>query len=67
MEHKGPQRQIQKLSTEVIDCRHSPLGFELLHNVKEIIVHLGLAAKLQFHLIKIRKCILHLRTRTKIY
>lgn len=38
------------------------LGFELLHNVKEIIVHLGLAAKLQFHLIKIRKCILHLQS-----
>lgn len=36
------------------------LRFELLHNVKEIIVNLGLAAKLQFNLIQVRKCIFHL-------
>lgn len=38
-----------------------PLGFELFHNIKEIIINLWLIPKLQFHLIQIGEGIFNLR------
>ncbi len=37
-----------------------PLRLEFLHNLKKLIIDLGLTSKLQLDLIKIRQCILDL-------
>jgi hypothetical protein len=38
---------------------NSRLAFEIFHNVKESVVHIGLVGKLDFDLIKIAKRILY--------
>lgn len=40
-----------------------PLRFELLHDVEEVVVDLGLVAKLELDLVQVRQCILHLQCR----
>jgi len=42
---------------------HIPLRFELLHDVEEVVVDLGLVAKLELDLVQVRQCILHLQCR----
>ena len=50
---------VSRSTSEKSRKRDLRLGFELLHNVEEVIIHLRLVAKLQFHLVQVTERVLN--------